>query len=182
MVTEQEEQVSVEDFAVVRETLIEFFADAAARGRRDDGIYGRREDALAALARLEVRIAEEGKKLSCSYLDGEGKNCGECRDCLTVNWHFAQLAIKNAEARITELEQERDYWIGLFEAEKQDRVAAEDRCEVLTAALREIIEEFKSGQPRKYVGPQRYDEDDPVVIIARRALATSEQARTEEGA
>jgi hypothetical protein len=46
-----------QDADTLRATLAEFFLDAAARGRGDDGIYGRREEALAALSRL-VAAAE----------------------------------------------------------------------------------------------------------------------------
>lgn len=115
----------LEDFAVVREALRAY----------EGGTGWNADDVLAALARLEARLAEAN----------EGKR---------VLWQRWQDEIG-------------------------ERQAAEARCEALSAALREIA------------GVTRTSDDlirrpgnalDMALKIARVALATSEQARTEEGA
>jgi hypothetical protein len=71
------------------------------------------------------------------------------------------------EARVYERQEARNYWI----ASRNEWKARAQKAE---AALREIIEEFRHGiKPGK---PITYEEDDPVVIIARRALAHKEEA------
>jgi hypothetical protein len=65
------------------------------------------------------------------------------------------------------------------EAYRQLKVSYRELFEQLEAAregLHEIIREFREGKPRGYEGPDTYEEDDPVVIIARRALGDSSPA------
>jgi hypothetical protein len=69
--------------------------------------------------------------------------------------------IERAEAAETEW----DLWRQDYNAQVDRAKAAEREVERLREALRGIIEEFQCGTPGEY------EEDDPVVIIARAALA-----------
>jgi len=118
----------------------------------------------AALARLEARIAEVEKE----------------RDYLAEKLINAVSGQEAAEARIAEKSRPFEYWRELHQSSLRERdmwksraEAAEARCEALTAALREIAE--KVGVPGWEYSAAN------AVVIARVALATSEQA-TEEGA
>ena len=79
------------------------------------------------------------------------------------------------EARIAEKADHAEQFYAAF-LEAQGRAeAAEARCEALTAALREIAD--YGHEADDYEAPPSWTRR-----IARAALATSEQARTEEGA
>ena len=88
--------------------------------------------------------------------------------------------LTKAALRVSQLEAEWDRLKARLRYEPVEFVGAEDfAIEVIEAhqreiarlreALREIIEEFRMGI--RAGEPQRYDERDPVVIIARAALA-----------
>jgi len=80
--------------ATVREALL---------GRRHLlGVAGGRQadEGLAALDSLAAELEAQGRKLSCGYDTGTGRNCGECLDCLKVNWHFAQEAVEHQRAEL----------------------------------------------------------------------------------
>lgn len=60
-------------------------------------------EALDALASLVEQLEAAQRKLSCGYDTGTGQNCGECLDCLKVNWHFAQEAVGHLREQLEAL-------------------------------------------------------------------------------
>ncbi len=52
------------------------------------------EDCHRIISRKNEELAAEREKVSC------GHNCGKCRDCLSVNLHFALEAVQNLEHQL----------------------------------------------------------------------------------
>lgn len=103
------------------DTIHEVLDVALERTHLEDPLRVDIEDAHAALDALVADLKAQGRKLSCDYETGKGQNCGECLDCLKVQWFFAQEAIKHQDAKIEAAEQR---------AEQAER----ERDEALTAA------------------------------------------------
>jgi hypothetical protein len=158
--------MSAEDFAAVRENVNghKIVVD------KPDGAFTYQiapstRPALAALARLEARIAATESREQ--QLRGKVSELEQERDEARVNgegFRSSMYAVEEAAGK-----------------QRLRAEAAEARCEALTAALREIADpdpvtkgDWGATYDWHAIGLRGRD-------IARAALATSEQARTEEG-
>jgi len=117
---------------------------------------------LCAEIHLEARLAEIEQDLIAERM---------LRDYSDVEAHAEREQRESLEARLeTRLDEDSVYRV--YDEQVARAEAAEARVVELKGALREIIEEFRSGSGG-------YNDVDPVVVIARTALAAADEAEGE---
>lgn len=89
---------------------------------------------------------------------------------------FLTSTDKDALAALRSLEEQLEAAVTDRNQSELLAALAEQHVDDLREGLHEIIREFTKGRPRGYEGPDTYEEDDPVVIIARRLLGGSNPA------
>lgn len=150
-------------------------------------VYGESTDALGLGERLatirgivEAQADDEGlwfiaESITESHLQQELRRLHAAIEGATTEHHLptsATVGDADRVERVRRLADALDGTHGYADVGAGDDIRRlVEQLESTRSGLWEIIREFREGKPRGYDGPDTYEEDDPVVIIARRVLA-----------